>query len=344
MQGGEQMAGKKVIDIHVHVGGRGDSGSGCRMSNEFIFSFAFAAMLIALKTTPFDLNDRTMKDLILGAIDGSEKVDRAVLLALDGVYRNGKYLESQSHLVIPNDYVTRLARENPRILLGASVHPYRTKKEMVNETRRCIDQGAALFKWIPSSQQIDPRDDRCLPFYEILARENVPLLCHTAAELAVPTSDPRTNRLNDPKKLRRALDAGVRVIAAHCATPYLGGIVPDDTDYFEDLLGMLKVAEKKRWSLYADLSAFCTPTRIGYLKRINEEIDRQTISPSRFLYGSDFPIPIVDINVFTEPLGFQELLGHMTGQGNPLDKNYTVLETFGIHESIFTNASDVLRV
>ena len=337
------MADRTVIDVHIHIGGTGDSGSGCRMSHEFIFSFAFAAMLIALKATPFDLNDRKMKELILRAINGSEKVDSAVLLALDGVYKNGRYLESQSHLVTPNEYVMRLAKENPRVLLGASVHPYRKKREMLYETERCIDHGAVLFKWIPSSQQIDPRDDRCIPFYEMLAKENVPLLCHTAAELAVPTSDPRAHKLNDPKKLKRALEAGVKVIAAHCATAYLGGVLPGDTDYFDDLLGMLRVAETKGWSLYADLSAFCTPTRIGCLKRIKEEIGQGTISPGRFLYGSDFPIPIVDINVFTQPLDFKGLLGHVTEQGNPLDRNYTILKDFGIHESIFTNASDVLR-
>jgi predicted TIM-barrel fold metal-dependent hydrolase len=338
------MADRKVIDVHIHIGGTGDSGSGCRMSHEFIFSFAFAAMLIALKATPFDLNDRRMKELILAAIDGSEKIDRAVLLALDGVYKNGRYLESQSHLVTPNDYVMALAKENPRVLLGASVHPYRKRREMLYETQRCIDHGAVLFKWIPSSQQIDPRDDRCLPFYELLAKANVPLLCHTAAELAVPTSDPRARRLNDPKKLKRALAAGVKVIAAHCATAYLGGVLPDDTDYFDDLLGMLRAAEKKGWDLYADLSAFCTPTRIGRLERINEEIRQGTINPGRFLYGSDFPIPIVDINVFKAPLDLQGLLGHVAELENPLDRNYTILKTFGIHESIFTNASDVLRV
>jgi mannonate dehydratase len=338
------MADRNVIDVHVHIGGTGDSGSGCRMSHEFVFSFAFAAMLVALKATPFDLNDRKMRELILRAIDGSEKVDHAVVLALDGVYRNGRYVESESHLVTPNDYVMGIAREDPRVLLGASVHPYRKKRELLYETERCIDHGAALFKWIPSSQQIDPRDDRCMPFYERLAQAKVPLLCHTAAELAVPTSDPRAKRLNDPKKLTRALRAGVRVIAAHCATAYLGGLVPGDTDYFDDLLGMLRVAEKKGWSLYADLSAFCTPTRIGCLRRITEEIRQGTISPRRFLYGSDFPIPIVDINVFAEPLDFKELLGHVTEQGNPLDRNYEILNTFGIHESVFTNASDVLRV
>ena len=215
---------------------------------------------------------------------------------------------------------------------------------MLYEAQRCIDRGAVLFKWIPSSQQIDPRDDRCDPFYELLAKEEVPLLCHTAAELAVPTSNPRAKKLNDPKKLKRALDVGVKVIAAHCATPYLGGLLPDDTDYFDDLLGMLRVAEKKGWNLYADLSAFCTPTRIRCLKRINEEIRQGTISPRRFLYGSDFPIPIVDINAFTEPLDLKGLLGHVSEQGNPLDRNYEILKTFGIHESIFMNASDVLRV
>ncbi len=338
------MADRKVIDVHIHIGGTGDSGSGCRMSHEFIFSFAFAAMLVALKATPFDLNDRKMKELILRGINGSEKVDHAVLLALDGVYKNGRYLESESHLVTPNDYVMGIAKENPRVLLGASVHPYRKKREMLYEAQRCIDRGAVLFKWIPSSQQIDPRDDRCVPFYELLAKENVPLLCHTAAELAVPTSDPRARKLNDPKKLKRTLDLGVKVIAAHCATAYLGGLLPDDTDFFEDLLEMLRVAEKKGWNLYADLSAFCTPTRIGCLKRIKEEIRQGTISPGRFLYGSDFPIPIVDINVFTEPLDLKGLLGHVTERENPLDRNYEILKTFGIPEPVFTNASEVLRV
>ncbi|MDH5201830.1 MAG: amidohydrolase, partial [Nitrospirota bacterium] len=136
----------------------------------------------------------------------------------------------------------------------------------------------------------------------------------------------------------------VKVIAAHCATPYLGGILPVDKDYFEELLEMLRVSEKKKWNLYADISAFCTPTRITYLERINEEISKGTLNPRRFLYGSDFPIPIVDITIFKNLLNLHELLEHIKKLGNPLDNNYTILKEFGIHDSIFTNAWDVLRL
>ena len=338
------MSDKKVIDIHIHIGGTGDSGSGCRMSHQFVFSFAFGAMLIALKVAPFELNDDRMREVILDGIQGSNKTDYAVLLALDGVYKKGKYVEAESHLVTPNSYVMKIAKENPRVLFGASVHPYRKKKEMLTEMARCIDHGAVLFKWIPSSQQIDPKDERCIPSYETLARESVPLLCHTGAELAVPTSGSSADKLNDPRRLKRPLDMGVKVIAAHCATPYLGGVLPADKDYFEELMQMLRASEKKGWNLYADISAFCTPTRICYLKRINEEVGRGAIRPGRFLYGSDFPIPIVNINQFQKPLNLKELLEHMEEKGNPLDNNYEILKEFGIHGSIFTNAWEVLRM
>jgi predicted TIM-barrel fold metal-dependent hydrolase len=215
---------------------------------------------------------------------------------------------------------------------------------VIAETRRCIDQGAVLFKWIPSSQQIDPRDDRCLPFYEILTREGIPLLCHTGAELAVPTSDSKAIRFNDPRRLKRALEIGTKVIAAHCATPYLGGILADDKNYFEELVQMLRISKDRKWNLYADISAFCTPTRMTYLKRINKEISQGTISPDRFLFGSDFPIPIVDINIFNRPLNLGQLLEQTQGQGNALDNNERILREFGIHDSIFTNAMEVLNL
>lgn len=340
----DSMPDRKIIDIHVHIGGPGDSSSGCRMSHDFILSPAFAAMLIALKASVFDLRDEKIREIILDAINSSKNTDYAVLLAIDGVFKNGNYIESESHLVTPNDYIIEIAKANERVLFGASVHPYRKKKGMLSEANKCIDNGAVLFKWIPSSQQIDPRDDRCLPFYELLAEKNIPLLCHVGAELAVPTSDSKANRFNDPKRLKKALAMGVKVIAAHCATPYLGGILPGDKDYFDELMEMLRVTEKRKWNLYADISAFCTPTRIMYLKRIDSLIRNGIIDSGRFLYGSDFPIPIVDINIFKKPLNLQELLENMQMEGNPLDNNYEILRKFGIHPSIFTNARDVLRL
>jgi mannonate dehydratase len=338
------MPERKVIDIHVHIGGPGDSGSGCRMSSQFMFSPAFLAMLIALKASPFAVKDRKIAEIIVGAVNSSTKTDSAVLLALDGVYRDGEYIRDESHLVVPNDYVLGIARKNRRVLFGASVHPYREKTTMIAEAMRCIDNRAVLFKWIPSAQQIDPEDERCVPFYELLSETEVPLMCHTGAELAVPTSKAGADDFNDPRRLKKALDRGVKVIASHCAAPYLGGILPADRDYFDPLIGMLKEAGQRGWKLFADISAFCTPTRISYLQRINRLIGDGEIDPARLLFGSDFPIPIIDINRFDKPLEFDEMIGHMTTGGNPLDNNHDILKEFGIHESIFTNACDVLRL
>jgi uncharacterized protein len=338
------MPNKKVIDIHIHIGGPGDSGSGCRMSSQFVMSPAFIAMILAMKASPFEIRDEKIKEIIVSAVDVSQKIDYAVLLALDGVFRDGKYIEDESHLVIPNDYVINISRKNKKVLFGASVHPYRDKTSMLNEAKRCIDSGAVLFKWIPSAQQIDPENERCIPFYELLAKNKIPLLCHTGAELAVPTSEFKTNNFNDPRKLKTALKMKVKVIASHCATPYLGGILPTDKNYFNPLMDMLKMPLSEDWQLYADISAFCTPTRIPYLQKIKRFIEDGKISPVRFLFGSDFPIPIININLYDKPLGFNEMIKHLTDDGNPLDSNYDILKRFGIDESIFTNAWDVLNL
>ena len=342
----DRAIGTKVIDLHVHVVGvgEGESETGCRASREFIYSPTFAAMLISLKAAPFEAGDRKIRQILLDSIDSSEDVDYAVLLAMDGVYKNGKFVEAESHLVVPNDYVIDMTGENKRALFGASVHPYRLADEMIAETKRCVDEGAVLFKWSPSGQQINPEDDRCIPFYICLAREGIPLLCHAGTEFTMRTSDFRISGYNDPRKLIRALDIGVKVIVAHCASPSAGSVVPSEQGYFEDLIQMLRDAESRRWELYADVSACCSPSRIGYLERIVREIEEGKISPKRFLYGSDFPMPAVDINLYKKPLNSHELLEHIKGQGNLLDNHYRILKQFGIHESIFTNACDVLRL
>jgi predicted TIM-barrel fold metal-dependent hydrolase len=338
------VVARKVIDLHVHMLGMGDSGKGCRLSKEFIVSPAFAAMLASLKTVPFEAGEEKIRETILCAVDTSEEVDNAVLLAMDGVYKNGKFMESESHFVVPNDCVIDMAQESKRVLLGASVHPYRLADRMISETERCIDEGAALFIWAPAGQQINPDDDRCIPFYVRLAREGIPLLCHSGNEFAVSPSDVVTGRYNDPRRLIRALDIGVKAIVAHCPSLSAGSGMQPDSGYFEDLMQMLQDAEAKRWELFADISAYCTPSRSGYIERILREIGDGRISPKRFLYGSDFPMPAVDINVFKRPLSPNEMLQHITGQGNLLDKHFRIMKQFGIHESIFTNACDVLRL
>jgi len=339
----KQATEKRVIDIHVHIVGTGDLSTGCRMSKDFALSSTYAAMLIGLGASPYEIRDEKIMDILLNAINTSEKIDGAVLLAIDGVYKNCKYLGPESHLVVPNDYVINAARKNRRVLFGASVHPYRDPKELLAETRRCIDEGAVLFKWVPSKQQIDPWDERCIPFYIHLAREGVPLMCHTGAEFTTKTNEFRNNRLNAPRRLEKALDVGVKVIATYCAA-FSNRAFPDaDKSYFNELIEMLRTAQVKNWDLYADISAFCTPARISYLERIRSEVSRGTISSARFLYGSDFPMPAIDINLLKGPPD-PNVLMHLKSHGNPLDNHYDFLKKFGIDDAIFTNACDVLKL
>jgi len=65
----------------------------------------------------------------------------------------------------------------------------------------------------PGAQNIQPDDPRCLPFYDMLARHRIPLLCHTGSEHTLKAFP---DKLNDPRRLAPALERGVTVIAAHC--------------------------------------------------------------------------------------------------------------------------------
>jgi predicted TIM-barrel fold metal-dependent hydrolase len=336
------MLERKVIDTHVHVVGRGDTVKGFTASLEFVCGPAFSSMLMSLKTPAFAVSDEKIMEDLLGVVNSSESTDYAVFLAMDGVYKNGKFVARETHLMVPNDYIIGLSRTNKKVLFGASVHPYREAADMLAVAKRCTDEGAALFVWSPSEQQINPEDDRCIPLYVCLAREGIPLLLHTGSGFAPHMTDFKVNNYSDPQKLKNALDIGVKVIVSRCAASPDGNGTPGGGP--EDLLDMLRTAEEKKWDLYADISACCAPSQIGYLERIRREIEEGRISPKRFLYGSDFPMPSVDINVVKEPLSTSELVEHISGQGNPLDNHYRILKDFGIHESIFTNACDVLRL
>jgi predicted TIM-barrel fold metal-dependent hydrolase len=335
---------KRVIDIHVHMLGTGDTVKGCIVSKEFLCSPTFSSMLMSLKTPPFALTDDKLREIVLESVCNAESVDCSVLLALDGVYKNGRLAASETLLSVPNDYIISISRTNQKVLFGASVHPYREATDVLKETRRCIDEGAALFTLAPSGQQIDPEDERCVPFYVCLAKEGIPLLCHTGAEFTMSAADSKTIRYNDPKRLKMALDIGVKVIVAHYAAPSRGNIMPFERGFFDELMGMLRTAEEKNWALYADISACCLPSKSWFLEKIIDEIEEGRISPARFLYGSDFPMPAIDINIIKRPLNVMELVDHMGVRGNLLDNHHRILKVFGMHESVFTNACDVLRL
>lgn len=335
--------GKEIIDVHVHFGAPQDAESGCYWSEEFESGVAFFAFRLIVYGLFRKIDLKNIKKHLLRVITKSKHVDKCVLLAMDQVYdengnvydQNGR--EKKTHLYVPNTYLASLARDNDRILFGASIHPFRPDWE--NELRFCLDNNAVLCKWIPSSQQIDVMHPKCGPFYEKLAQHHLPLLCHVGPEAAIPPYDKPSQELNNPKLLRNALDAGVTVIAAHAALPLFPPPLESDQPYRE-LVALFREGESKNWKLYADLSAINLGPRGSYVDRL-----KQDIPPQRLIFGSDYPIPILDISQKPH-LSLRHWLEHFfetISIKNPLDKNYRLIKNMDFDEAIFYNALNILR-
>jgi len=329
-----------VIDVHIHIAATRQPG--CKVSEKLRREPAFAYMVFADRIRHAGVRrdfDGAVRDHIVGTLEGAASVDRGVLLALDAVYdEGGRRIEEASHLVVSNEYVAALARTHPKVLLGASVHPNRGPSAGREELRRAIggDPPAALVKWLPNAQLIDPADPRHDWFYEALAGAGVPLLCHTGPENTLPVLAPadQHQRLGDPRRLRRALDIGVTVIAAHAGMRLL----PFQDDFLPDLAAMMREAERNgRWRLYADLAAMCLPCRIGTARRVLE-----SIPPERMVLGSDYPVPVAHMPPVLMPsLAPDEYLALLAVR-NPIERNYRQLLAMGFSPTIGTRAAEVI--
>lgn len=329
----------EIIDIHVHFGAPYDPESGCYWSEDFEKGIAFFAMRLVTNNLFGKITIQRIKRHLLRVINGSDRVRKTVLLAMDQVYdKSGHICKDKTHLHVPNSYLAGMAKENGRILFGASIHPYR--KDWENELLHCLENEAVLCKWIPSSQQIDPRDDICLSFYKKLEEHRLPLLCHVGPEAAIPPFDKASQELNSPLHLRNALDAGVTVIAAHAALPLLPPPLESDR-FYRELIALFREGESCDWKLYADLSAINLGPRSLYIDKLKNDIP-----VDRLVFGSDYPIPILDISQKPH-LSIGHWLKHFFQTvciTNPLDKNYALIKNMEFEDDIFYNASRILRL
>ncbi len=328
----------EVIDIHVHFGAPEGEGSPCYWSKKFTDSFAYFAMLLVTGSLFEKVDIHLVKKKMLKVINKSKFVDKSVLLAMDEVYdESGKRRKDLTHLYVPNSYIADLAKENDRILFGASVHPYRDDWE--RELDFCLDNEAVLCKWVPSSMMIKPSHEKCRQFYKKLADNKLPLLCHEGPEHAIPTSNDDYNEYNNPVYLETALNMGVTVIAAHCAMPFWGK-AEDDTA-FKELHRMLGQADTKNWNLYADTSALCIPMRVPYIEKVREQFPLD-----RLVFGSDYPIPITEFsyNASSNLLKRIRLFLKALFTKNLLDKNYRLIKGMKFGNAAFSNAADILRM
>lgn len=234
--------------------------------------------------------DRAYVDRLLNLMAGMRAGAKLLLFAFERAHdERGRVLWERTGFYVPDAYARDTARAHPQVFEWvASIHPYRA--DCVEALERAKAEGARAVKWLPAAMGMDPAAPRCDRFYAAAARLGLPLISHAGRELAVVGAD--TQEYGNPLRLRRALDAGVRVVVAHCAS--MGqdrdldkGVDGPPIDSFELFARMMDEPRYARL-LHADISAMTQVNRAGgALARVLERDDWH----ARLLNGSDYPLP-----------------------------------------------------
>jgi predicted TIM-barrel fold metal-dependent hydrolase len=270
-----------------------------------------------------DLDDAYVR-LLISWLESSSLAG-LVALACDDVHEeNGTPRPDLSRLFVPNDYVFRIAKLEPRILPGVSIHPAR--KDALDALDASAEGGAVLLKLLPCVQIVDPSLPRYRPFWQRMAALGLPLLAHTGGEFSLPTYRPD---LQDPTCLRAPLEFGVKVIAAHCGAPAL----PWGKDYSPEFIRLRRTFP----NLYGDISALSQPTHLKTLARLRDD-------PERILYGSDYPV-LTSVIWSRMARWVSEPDWHRIRRiKNPLERKLQLSQAQGFSDRIFDDVRNVLRM
>jgi hypothetical protein len=291
-------------------------------------------------------------DLMYHLLSRSQEIDAVVLLAMDAIYErrgNHELKVAETELYVSNKYLAReVEKLNARLqnsndpqvrtkkfLLGASVSPNNPGWE--EELKYVIEKtDAVLLKWIPSAMHIEVWNHDHKPFYTMLAESGIPLLCHVGPEYAFIEGVSQTS-LDNYKYLETPLEYGVKVIAAHCASP----VFPTDKTDLDGFISFIKSTNRDGIKLWADTSALTMSTRIFLLRKIV-----QNFRPEWLVNGSDFPVPISGtehLPLFTYDMSMDEYLEIMNTK-NPFDLDVKIKRAHKFDDSILSNAEKVLRM
>ncbi|WP_428505349.1 amidohydrolase family protein [Roseateles sp.] len=296
----QDIDARQLWDVHCHLLGTGDAGSGCRI-HPAMHQWWHPGESLRRRVimdgacVPADAPsvDRAYLQRLRALTEDFPEGARWMLYAFDEAHdEQGRAQADWTTFHVPDAYARSVAQAGPqRFAWVASIHPYR--EDALTRLDAAIAGGAVALKWLPSSMNIDLRDRRLRPFYERLAAARLPLIVHCGEEKAVPGAG--RDELGNPLLLRQPLSQGVRVIAAHCAS--LGDALDLDQprprlrpafDLFARLM------DEPAWSglLLGDVSALFQFNR-------RPEVWRSVLSRQdwhgRLLHGSDYPLPGVGL-------------------------------------------------
>jgi predicted TIM-barrel fold metal-dependent hydrolase len=283
-------------DVHAHLLGNGDSGSGCMLNPSLVKGFNLlergrhrAILNAACVPGNAASVDRAYVARLRSLAEAFPAGARWLLFAFDHTHgEDGRERPEQSTFFVPNSYAAATAQAHgERFGWVASIHPY--GERALERLDAVIAQGALAIKWLPSAMNIDLRDKRVGPFYDRLATTKLPLIIHAGEEKAVPGAG--RDDLGNPLLLRAPLERGVRVIAAHAAS--LGHALdldqtrPRKKSCFE-LFTRLMEERAHADLLLADVSAVFQANRDAAVWRVL--LSRRDWH-ARLLHGSDYPLP-----------------------------------------------------
>jgi mannonate dehydratase len=282
-------------DAHAHLVGTGDSGSGIYVNprmESLLHPGQYGRRLFFLNAgcahdAPGNV-DRAYVERMRNLVDGLRPGAKLLLFAFERAYHeNGEPDLERTTFHVPDDYARDTARGYPAYFeWAASIHPYR--RDCVGQLEIAKREGARAVKWLPSAMGIDPASPRCDLFYDKMRDINLPLISHAGEERAVLGRE--AHDFGNPLRLRRALDAGVRVVVAHCASLGQdrdldrGGSSVESFSLFERMMGESRYGGR----LFGDISAMTQVSRAGpNLARVIERTEWH----ARLLNGSDYPLP-----------------------------------------------------
>jgi hypothetical protein len=319
------------VDCHVHIVGIGAGGTGCWLKADSPYHRVEANFLCrVIGMDPAALRgdfDRLYVEHLLARLHASS-LGAAVILAQEQVHdQAGRVVPGAGLFHVPNTHVLRLGREHPELLPAVSIHPARP--DALDELDRCVAGGAAMMKILPNVQAIDCADRRFTKFWERMAAARLPLLCHTGGEKTLPVVDAA---LAHPRKLELALECGVTVIAAHCATK--SAVL--DGQWFPDFVEMTRQFP----NLYGDTSAFCVLNN-----RIRGRTVQDCLAPplaERIVHGSDWPVPVSGFWPWAKGLVTTAEWRAARGEKNLLERDAKLKRAMGFAPETFTRVWDLI--
>lgn len=295
---------ERLFDFHCHLAGIG-RGSDCWVNPRMLSPWhvrdhvRLLFYMSAGGVRDADAADESFVAGLFSLARAEPLPGRRLLLAFDHRYAEDGELDLEgSEFYVPNAYVYEAARSAPEIFEAcASIHPYRV--DAIEELELWAQRGVRFVKWLPNAMGIDPADPRCDAFYRRMRELDVTLLSHTGEEQAVDAEGDQ--ELGNPLRLRRALDAGVRVFAAHCGSLGSSRDLDGDGARRSNFDLFLRLMDEPRYEglLYGEISTVTQVNRFaGVLDRLLERTDLH----ARLVNGSDWPLPGVNVLFQTRAL------------------------------------------